>query len=202
MKPTFHVDWDAILASDSPIVLELGCGPKKHEGRLGIDRVALPGVDITADLEQGLPFIPDNSIEAIHSRSVLEHIDNLELMMHEIWRVLKPEGRKHLFVPHFSNPYYYSDYTHQRFFGLYSFEYFSSSQQRFKRNVPSFYQDFGFRTEKLRLEFTSPWKSRRFVKKLVERCVNSHHWCQEFYEENCCYMIPCYGIHATLSPIK
>src|SRR5215211_3969719 len=97
----------------SQFILELGCGTTKQQGRIDIDRRQLPGVDIVADLEYGLPFLPENSADAIYSESFLEHIDDFQLLMHEIWRVLKPTGKKHLFVPHFSNPYYYSDYTHR-----------------------------------------------------------------------------------------
>ncbi|MCA9978922.1 MAG: class I SAM-dependent methyltransferase, partial [Anaerolineales bacterium] len=142
MDTLFNIDLESVLSGEQPVVLELGCGPRQKDDRIGIDRLNLPGVDIVADLEAGLPFLPDNSVDAIHSKSFLEHVDNLELLMREIARVLKPGGKKHLFVPHFSNPYYYSDYTHQRFFGLYSFQYFSISQTRFHRRVPNFYHDF------------------------------------------------------------
>lgn len=195
-------DIAALLQRPGPLEIELGCGPKPAPGRIGIDRLDLPGVDIVADLEQGLPFFPDNSVDAVHSRSFLEHVDNLDLLMREIWRVLKPTGRKHLFVPHFSNPYYYSDYTHQRFFGLYSFEYFSTTQTRYRRKVPNFYHDFGFHTESLVLEFTSPWGSRRVGKRLAGRIFNLSRWFQELYEENYCYLVPCYGVRAVLRPEK
>ncbi len=202
MKPVFHIDLDDILNSSSPVILELGCGERQSAERIGIDCLDLPGVDIVADLEQGLPFLPDNSVDAIHSRSFLEHIDNLETLMYHIWRVLKPEGKKYLFVPHFSNPYYYSDYTHQRFFGLYSFEYFSKSQSRFKRKVPAFYHHFSFQTESLVLTFRSSWLGRRFIRRMAQKLFNTSTAWQEFYEENLCYLIPCYGIHATLRPEK
>lgn len=129
-------------------------------------------------------------------------IDRFDFLMQEIWRVLKPTGRKFLYVPHFSNPYYYSDYTHKRFFGLYTFEYFSHRQTRFKRKVPSFYQEYGFVTEEMTLVFTSPWKGRKLFKRLFQALVNLHPCLMEFYEENLCYLIPCYALRATLKPVK
>ncbi len=202
MKPVFRLDIEEALAAGSPVSLDLGCGASKAEGRICIDHLDMPNVDIVADLEQGLPFLPDNSVDSIHSKSLLEHIDNFDVLMKDIWRVLKPEGRKHLFVPHFSNPYYYSDSTHRRFFGLYSFEYFSGSQSRYKRKVPSFYHEYGFVTERLRLVFTSPWRTRKLLKRTAQRIFNLNGWLQEFYEENLCYMIPCSGIEAVLRPEK
>lgn len=202
MNPLIKIDLNSRLAGPDAILVELGCGNKAQPNRIGIDRLNLPGVDIVADLEQGLSFLPDNSVDRIYSKSVLEHIDNLEGLMREIWRVLKASGRNELFVPHFSNPYYYSDYTHRRFFGLYSFEYFSKEQKHFHRKVPSFYQDIDFETESMTLQFTSPWKWRKPVKVLAQKIFNLNAWWQEFYEENLCYLVPCHGIHATLRPIK
>lgn len=202
MKPSYKINLEEILKHHGPIILELGSGEKKWSGRICIDKLDMPNVDIVTDLEEGFPFLPDNSVDAIYSKSFLEHIDHFDLLMQEIWRVLKPDGRKYLYVPHFSNPYYYSDYTHKRFFGLYTFEYFSHHQTRFKRKVPSFYQDYGFVTEEIALVFTSPWKGRKLFKRLFQKFINLHPWLMEFYEENLCYLIPCYALQVTLRPIK
>jgi len=203
MKPIIKINLDAKINSHEPMILELGSGNKKPDhSRVYIDRLELPGVDIIANLEDGLPFLPDNSVDAIYSNSFLEHINNLEFLMYEIWRVLKPNGQKYVFVPHFSNPYYYSDYAHHRFFGLYSFEYFSKSQTSYKRKVPDFYHQFSFHTEKLTLVFNSPWRTRKIIKKFAQKIFNINNKWQEFYEENLCYLIPCYGIQAILKPEK
>ena len=124
MQPLIRIDIEEIVQSGRRVTVELDSGRKHAPGRIHIDKVDLPGVDIVADLEQGLAFLPDRSVDEIHCRSVLEHIENFEALMAEMVRVLKDDGKAHIFVPHFSNPYYYSDYTHRRFFGLYSFYYF------------------------------------------------------------------------------
>jgi predicted SAM-dependent methyltransferase len=178
--------------------LELGCGPNKTSGNIGIDRLDLPGVDIIADLEEGLPFLPANSVDCIYSKSFLEHVDHLDLLMREIWRVLKPEGEMCAFVPHFSNPFFYSDYTHKHFCGLYTFEYFSKSQLRFHRKVPNFYQDFSFQTMDLQLSFHAGSRWLSWLRIGSEKLFNlSPRW-QELYEEHFCYLIPCYGINVTI----
>ena len=202
MEPVFNLDLTDFLAKNNPIIVELGCGLRNKKGVIGIDRLALHGVDIIADMENGLGFFPEDSVNEIHSKSFFEHIENFENLMFEIWRVLKPDGKLFLYVPHFSNPYYFSDYTHRRFFGLYSFEYFSQAQTRYSRKVPHFYTNFGVITCDLTLVFTSPWRTRRLFKRLLGRIVNSTPWSQEFYEENLCYLIPCYGIRAILKPEK
>ena len=135
--------WDinVITKTGSPVIAKLGCGEKKRLGRINVDKLNMPNVDIVADLENGLGFLPDNSVDEIHSRSVLAHIENFEFLMTELVRVLKKSGTAHMYMPHFSNPYYYSDYTHRRFFGLYSFYYFVSEPRQLKRKVQEFYEE-------------------------------------------------------------
>ncbi len=81
------------------MVLELGCGTGKKQGRIGIDKIDLPNVNVVADLEDGLRFLPDNSVDEIHCRSVLEHINNFELLLTEIVRVLRPGGNLYFSLP-------------------------------------------------------------------------------------------------------
>jgi predicted SAM-dependent methyltransferase len=189
------IDLEQVLASGQPVIVELGCGTEKAAGRIGIDHLDLPGVDIVADLNQGLPFLPDNSVDEIHSSSLLEHLADLELTLREIVRVLKPGGRSRAFVPHFSNPYFYSDYTHNKFFGLYTFYYFvDAKHQRFTRKVPSFYTDIRLQVFSIQYVFLSPFTGRNRLKTAFGRVINSYRYLQEFYEENLCYLVPCYGM--------
>ncbi len=200
MNSLIRLDLDKVIHGASPVVIELGCGPKKKPGCIGIDKVDLPGVDIVADIEQGLPFLPDFSVDEIHCRSVLEHIDNFTLMVKEMCRVLKPGGKARVYVPHFSNPYFYSDPTHRRFFGLYSFYYFVRPELQLRRKVPDFYSPVKINILSLRLKFDSPFWCRRRIKKLLGWFFNLTPWIQEFYEENLCYLFPCCGIELVFSP--
>ena len=200
MEPLIRIDLDQAIKSGTPLILELGCGSKKRAGRIGIDRVDLPHVDIVADMEDGLGFLPSQSVDEIHCRSVLEHIDRFEGLLGDMVRVLKPGGKAHVFVPHFSNPYYYSDYTHKRFFGLYSFYYFVDPSRQLKRKVPTFYSDIRLHVVSIRLVFRSPFFVRRLIKKTLGSFFNCHRSLQEFYEEVCCYVFPCDGIEIVFTP--
>lgn len=201
VQPKIRIDLENILKSGTAVILELGCGPHKREGRIGIDRLDFPEVDIVADLNEGLPYFPDHSVDEIHSKSLFEHIEDLGFFMREIVRVLKKGRKNYCFVPHFSNPYYYSDYTHTKFFGLYTFYYFVDPEYQLHRKVPHFYTGVRIRILRQRLVFQSPFRGMNFIKKLVERIVNINHWTQEFYEENFCYLIPCYGIEIVFEPV-
>jgi SAM-dependent methyltransferase len=202
MEPLIRVDLDKLIHGSTPVIVELGCGKSKREGRIGIDLQDLPHVDIVADLECGLSFLPDNSVDEIYSRSLLEHIDNFENLMREIVRVLKKGGKNYLFVPHFSNPYYYSDYTHKKYFGLYTFYYFVDDKYHLSRKVPDFYTDIRIRIVSQKLIFCSPFKVRNLLKRFLGHIFNLNSPMQEFYEENLCYIFPCYGIEVVFTPDK
>jgi len=199
MGTIVKIDLDSLINSGEKIIIELGCGARKKEGRIGVDAVDLPGVDVVANLEKGLPFLPDNSVDQIHCRNFLEHIKNFENLMAEIVRVLKKDGTAHISVPHFSNPHYYSDFTHMRFFGLYSFYYFVDYENQLRRKVPNFYTDIRIRIVSQRLIFKSSFKIINPFKKLLGWFINLHTSLKEYYEENLCYIFPCHGIEVVFT---
>jgi len=183
------------IRSNERIVIELGCGPNKVAGAIGVDKFQDENVDIVADIENGLPFLPDNSVDELFSRHVLEHIENLELLIKEIYRVLKPGGIHRVIVPHFSNPHFYSDYTHRRFFGLYTFDYFADEASKLKRKVPNFYNDMQFHITKRYLRFYSLRLLLNYKRRIFSMWFNRSSGAQERYEESWCYQFPCQEIH-------
>ncbi len=195
------IDIEEILAGNGPVIIDLGCGNRKEPGVVGIDVVDMPCVDIVADLENGLGFLPDKCVDEIHCRSVLEHLEDFEQLIREIVRVLKVDGIAHVFVPHFSNPYYYSDYTHKCHFGLYTFYYFVDKNSQLRRKVPTFYSDIRIRIIKMRLKFRSPFWFCNKIKKLFGWFVNLTSFSREFYEQSLCYIFPCDGIEIEFSPV-
>jgi len=194
MEPRIKIDLEKIIKDNKPLIVELGCGQKKEKNRITIDKVDMPHVDIVANIEDGLSFLPDSSVDDIHCRSVLEHIQNFEDLIREIIRVLKKNSKAHIFVPHFSNPYCYSDYTHKRFFGLYTFYYFVEAEHQLKRKVPNFYTDIKINIISQRLVFRSPFWFSRQIKKALGFLFNCHRYLMESYEQHLCYIFPCYGI--------
>jgi SAM-dependent methyltransferase len=201
MKPSVKIDLEEIIKDDNrPLIIELGCGQKKKTDRVTIDKVDLPHVDIVADMEDGLSFLPDDSVDEVHCRSVFEHIQNFESLMREIVRVLKRNGKAYVFVPHFSNPFYYSDYTHKRFFGLYTFYYFVDAEHQLKRKVPNFYTNIRINIISQKLVFRSPFWLSRQVKKAFGFLINCHRSVMEFYEQHLCYIFPCHGIEVVFTP--
>lgn len=187
-----------------PLKIDIGCGPNKKPGFKGMDILPLPGVDFVVDLEKGFSFLKDNSVDEYYTAHFLEHIDDFELVMGEIYRTLKPGGICTIFVPHFSNPYYYSDYTHKRFFGLYSFDYFSSSVTGFRRKVPSYNPSIKFEIVERKLILKSPdFLITHLIKKHIwNRIFNSGKYFQAVYEEYFTKLISCYELKFVLKVIK
>ena len=184
--------------------IDLGCGPNKKAGFKGMDILPLPGVDFVVDLEKGFGFIEDNSVDEFYTSHFLEHVQNLELILSEIYRTLKPGGTLTVFVPHFSNPYYYSDYTHKRFFGLYSFDYFTSLDTGYRRKVPGYNAsiDFSVVERKLILKPPSFFFTNLFKKHILNRIFNSNKYFQAVYEEYFTNIFPCYEMKFVLKPVK
>lgn len=183
------------------VVIELGCGAnKKYPGSIGIDKIGLPGVDVVHDVASGLNFLPDECADLIFSSHFLEHMPDLELMMTESYRILKKGGVMKGYVPHFSNPYYYSDYTHRTPFGLYTFCYFSH-ESPYKRKVPQYYNSLDFRIIRMRIIFYSPFFVRNVFKKILTTVFNSSRFMQEWYEGGLCYLFPAHELEFELEKI-
>ena len=109
------------------LTLELGCGGyKRNKDAVGIDVIDHNCVDIVGDVYDVLRKISNNSVSAVYSYHFFEHVEDLGALMKELTRVIKEDGLLVVVTPHFSNPYFCSDYTHKNQFGLYSFSYLSS----------------------------------------------------------------------------
>lgn len=183
--------------------LDIGCGPRKvADGRLGVDLIDYPGVDIVGEIREVLSRIPDGALAGAYCSHVLEHVDDVTGLLDDLARALRRGALLEVIVPHFSNPYFYSDPTHRTAFGLYSFSYLSSDTI-LRRKVPTYCRNDAFSLRAVRLGFKSPppFYARYAFKRGIERLVNLGRWTREFYEENCCYLVPCYEVRFVLQRV-
>jgi len=108
--------------------LNLGCGRNAIAGWINVDQVALPGVDVVADLNAcattPLPFEPD-SIDELLMSHFLEHVPNVLPLMQELHRICKADARATLLIPHGASDDAWEDPTHVRPYFPGSFGYFS-----------------------------------------------------------------------------
>jgi SAM-dependent methyltransferase len=67
-----------------------------------------------------MDFLEDSSIDTVFASNFLEHLDwrQLETLMSELLRVLKPNGKVMIMQPNFKHSYkqYFDDYTHRTIF--------------------------------------------------------------------------------------
>lgn len=92
--------------------LHIGSGKARLEGWVNVDIQPLPGVDVVADVTQGLLF---KNAEAVFAEHFLEHLaieDALKFLL-EVHRVLGPGGWLRLSTPNLDWVYI----THYRFEG-------------------------------------------------------------------------------------
>jgi SAM-dependent methyltransferase len=187
------------MLGQSAIKLDLGSGGKRKAGFFAVDHLPLDGVDVVANLNEPLDFLPDNSVDYVHTRHVLEHITNFMALMAEIHRVVKPGGVIEVIVPHFSNVYGYSDPTHVRFFGLYTFHYFvAPDKQPALRRVPAFYTDARFLIDSIRIDFYERGFIDRALNPLLSRLVNRSLAWQDFYERRLARLLHAWQVRYVL----
>ena len=179
-----------------PININLGCGDKQIDNHIGLDFLPRAGVDVICDLEHPLP-LGTGIVDSVYAKSLLEHIDNLEALLIDVQRVLKIDGTFHIYVPHWSNPFYYSDYTHVRFFGLATFDYFIKSSKQIYRRVPV-YTELQYEVNNVCLLFESPFSLLRWIMKAFQWAINQNVGLQTFYEFHISHLIPCYAIEFIL----
>lgn len=172
--------------------INLGCGDQHLAGFIGLDIRPRAGTDVICDLERPLP-LATQSVDFAYAKSLMEHISDLVAFLTEVQRVLKPGGNLYIYVPHWSNPFYYSDYSHQRFFGLATFDYFSNPDKQIYRKVPT-YIALHFEVTNIRLLFDSPFRPLRWLLKGLQWVVNRGASLQLFYEFHLSPLIPCYAI--------
>jgi SAM-dependent methyltransferase len=191
------------LDRTSGLKLDLGCGlTKRGPEYVGVDELDESAADVIGDVVEVLKALPEGAASEIYSSHLLEHVDDLRTLVREAERVLEPGGRFIAVVPHFSNPYYYSDPTHRRPFGLYTFSYFAEDAI-LTRRVPTYGHEPRLRLERVRLNFRSAtefqWRYR--VRALLGRLFNLRPSLQELYEEGLTGVLPCYELEFELVKI-
>jgi hypothetical protein len=138
------------------IKLDLGCGPNKQPGHVGMDAIAFHGVDIVHDLRETPWPIADNSVESTTCSHVLEHLTNLNdkwervKFFNELWRVTVPveynnaglpvKGFARIVIPHWKSNRYYGDPTHKEPFAEFGVCYLDPVWR--KQNAPHTDSDF------------------------------------------------------------
>jgi hypothetical protein len=97
------------------VKIDIGCGPNKKEGFVGVDQYPFPGVDHVVQIGKApLPFEAE-SVDEVHASHFVEHLTAAErcYLMNDLFRVMKPGAKMSMIVPHWGSNRAYGDPTHQ-----------------------------------------------------------------------------------------
>lgn len=112
-----------------PLKLDIGCGPNKKPGWVGVDAIAFPGVDHVFHAGRDRWPFADSSVGEAHASHFLEHLTNSGGLwervrfFNELYRVLAPGATCLLIFPHWNSERYYGDPTHKEPFSEMGFYY-------------------------------------------------------------------------------
>ena len=115
--------WDRVrVGGTDPVILDIGCGDtKQYPDNLGVDMRDAEGVDVVADLAQGIPF-PDGSADRVFAVHILEHLVDFLPLVDECHRVLRPGGILHVLSPWWRYVNAVADPTHVRLLDIQTFK--------------------------------------------------------------------------------
>lgn len=108
------------------MLLDLGCGPYKKDGYVGLDNRKLPVVDIVHDIEVFPYPIEDGACEGIRAHHILEHTRPQKTIevFDELWRIMAVGGHLDISVPYAGSNNFWQDPTHCNGFIEMTFWYF------------------------------------------------------------------------------
>lgn len=132
-----------------PIIVDLGCGPRKLLGAFGFDCQRLPGVDAVCNFDGSLP-LQTSAVDIVYLSHIVEHIRDLVRFMEEIYRICRPGAEVRVVVPYYTSRGAFRDPTHVRYITEDTFQYFEPP-------TPYAVQT-NFRIEKIEYQVRKPFR--------------------------------------------
>ena len=171
-----------------PRELNLGCGRKRREACLNVDRAAQVAPDLVWDLDQFPYPLPDSHFSRIFAGDVVEHLADIPAFMREAHRLLAPGGLLEITTPHFSCANSYTDPTHRHHLGYFSFDYFTRGHEL------EYYADATFEIVGRQIVFHQTLLSRIFSH-LANRYPDT-------YEQRFAWIVPAWFLIFRLAALK
>jgi len=173
--------------STEGVILDVGCGPTKEPGAVGIDQFSLQGVDVVCDLNADWP-LQSAVFEQVVFRHSINHLSDLGHALTEAERVSRRGGKVKIIAPHFSSDNIFTDPTVKFFTGYRTMEYYCT-------NTTIRYRYYASTTLKLVYRRIHLYKSR--PNGWIDRTVNALVWPLEtvinrfprIYEKFFCFIV-------------
>lgn len=162
-------------------ILDVGCGPRKYPGSIGIDMNPNTAADVLCNLDAGaLPF-RDDSFDQVRAVHLIEHVENVIRTMEEFHRVTRGGGTIYLVTPHYTDFSSFCDPTHRWHLNTFSFWYFYPEGLH---GDASWYTPVRLQHRRLRVRLLQVWRYLGF-----EFLVNHSLRFRRFWEFYLCYVI-------------
>jgi|GEM_PF-5697586 len=133
--------------------LDLGCGSRKAQGFVGLDKKSGVGVDVVCNLEKDIPF-ESNSCAEIRANHFVEHISNPQHIMEEIYRVLIHKGIVTITVPEASTKGAQKHLDHKSYWNDFSMDYYTEPYLIKKFQTKAYFKIKSFKKKSFFTGFT------------------------------------------------
>jgi SAM-dependent methyltransferase len=185
---------DIPAGGDLPRILDVGCGPTKYPGSIGLDMNPATAADVICHLDRGgLPF-RDNSFDQLRAEHVIEHVADVIATMEEFHRVTKPGGTIFIVTPHYTDFSSFCDPTHRWHLNTGSFRYFYPGGTHGR---DMWYSRVRVRQQKLDVKLLKLWRAFGF-----QFLVNRSRLFRQFWEHYLSFVIRGKLMEFTLEVIK
>jgi hypothetical protein len=168
--------------------LNLGCGLQRVAEALNLDVAPETNPDVVQDLNRVPWSLPSNHFHEVLAFDVIEHLEDFIATMEEIHRVCIDGAIVRVTVPHFSCANAFTDPTHRRLFGYFSFDYVTDASEI------QHYTRVRFRKQYSRMMFFPS-----LVNKAVARLANRY---PGAYERRWAWMFPAWYLYFELEVVK
>jgi ubiquinone/menaquinone biosynthesis C-methylase UbiE len=164
-----------------PRILDVGCGPAKYPGSIGLDMNPSTAADVLCNLDRGgLPF-RDNSFDQLRGEHIIEHVADIVATMEEFHRVTKPGGTIWIVTPHYTDCNSFTDPTHRSHLNTYSFTYFYPGG---RHGTEMWYTKVRMREARLNVRLLKLWRALGF-----EFLVNHNRVFRQFWEQYLSFIV-------------
>ncbi len=185
------------MKAEDKKVLDVGCGKHKIPGSIGMDIVALDGVDVVHNVNVSPWPFEDNTFDEIIMSHLIEHCDSIPRLMEEVHRVSKNGAIIKIITPHYTDMISWSDITHKWHLNTSSFKYFLPDYST------NYYSKARFETLTVYVEISNLFKYMGF--EILVNLVNINRifrFIRRFWELYLCFIIRGKTMHITLKTIK
>ena len=176
-------------------ILDVGCGPTKYPGSIGIDMNPRTAADVLCNLDRGaLPF-RDNSFDQVRAEHLIEHVADVIATMEEFHRVTRPGGTIFILTPHYTDLNSFTDPTHRWHLTSYSFHYFYPGGRHGDKTL--WQTKARMKEAKLLVRLPKIWRALGF-----QFLVNHSRIFRQYWEQHLSYIIRGKTLEFTLEVIK